>query len=141
MHSNFDTLDKGFDMIKTMALNSRFAFVEAHLITLDFCPFYVSQLEQGNRTNFNRIKETEEAIPYSQEAEDILPNSENDSSVASNFRLNNYQVPSQTTDTTSLNSVQASDYEDTESGRFVRHASVYNKKLLVLLHKEDFIQV
>ncbi|KAF5480859.1 hypothetical protein F2P56_001569 [Juglans regia] len=70
---------------------------------------------KGNRTNFNRIKETEEAIPYSQETEDILPNSEIDSSGASNFHLNNYRVPSQTTDTTSLNSVQASDYEDTES--------------------------
>ncbi|KAF3441067.1 hypothetical protein FNV43_RR19353 [Rhamnella rubrinervis] len=61
----------------------------------------------GNRTNFNRIRETEEA--------ETAPNSEIDSSVSSSFPPNNYQVPSQTTDTTSLNSAQASEYEDAES--------------------------
>uniref|UniRef100_A0A2N9IUD1 IPT/TIG domain-containing protein n=1 Tax=Fagus sylvatica TaxID=28930 RepID=A0A2N9IUD1_FAGSY len=64
----------------------------------------------GNRTHFNRIKETEEVVPYSQEIES---NSEIDSSVSS--YPNNYQVTSQTTDTTSLNSAQASEYEDAES--------------------------
>lgn len=36
--------------------------------------------------------------------------------MSSNFRPNSCQLPSQTTDTTSLNSVQASEYEDAESG-------------------------
>lgn len=70
---------------------------------------------KGNRTNFNRIKEPGEAIPYSQESEDIVTNSERDSSVSSSFHPNKFQVPSQTTDTTSLNSAQASEYEDAES--------------------------
>ncbi|EXB29454.1 Calmodulin-binding transcription activator 3 [Morus notabilis] len=60
---------------------------------------------KGNRTNFNRIKETEEA--------DIAPSS--DSSASSSFPTNSYRMPSQTTDTTSLNSAQASEYEDAES--------------------------
>ena len=83
---------------------------------MDFYSFYVFQLVQGNRKNFNRIKETEEAVPYSQETE---PNSEMDSSVPSCFLLNNYQVTSQRTDTTGLNSAQALDHVDTESGRFI----------------------
>lgn len=70
---------------------------------------------KGNRTNLNRVRETEEAIPYSQETEDLLPNSEIDSSASCSFHPNNSQVPSQTTDTTSLNSTQASEYEDAES--------------------------
>ncbi|OMO73091.1 IQ motif, EF-hand binding site [Corchorus olitorius] len=69
---------------------------------------------KGNRTNFNRVKENEEAIPYSQESEGTIPNSEMESSISSSFHPNNGQIPSQTTDT-SLNSVQASDYEDAES--------------------------
>ena len=36
---------------------------------MDFYSFYVFQLVQGNRKNFNRIKETEEAVPYFQETE------------------------------------------------------------------------
>ncbi|KAF3439335.1 hypothetical protein FNV43_RR17612 [Rhamnella rubrinervis] len=67
----------------------------------------VRLMMSGNRTNFNRIRETEEA--------ETAPNSEIDSSVSSSFPPNNYQVPSQTTDTTSLNSAQASEYEDAES--------------------------
>ena len=79
--------------------------------------FNVFQLDQGNRTSCNRIKETEEAVPYSQETE---PNSEIDSSGSSCFHPNNNQITSQNTDTTSLNSsAQASEYEDAESGRFV----------------------
>lgn len=70
------------------------------------------------------MKETEEAIPYSQETEDILPSSEIDSSMASSFPSNSYGVPSQTTDTTSLYSAQASDYEDAESGRCVKCLSL-----------------
>ncbi|KAK9271617.1 hypothetical protein L1049_001980 [Liquidambar formosana] len=70
---------------------------------------------KGNRTHFQRIKETEEANPYSQETEEVGTNSEMDSSMSSSFHPNNYQVPSQTTDTTSPNSAQASEYEDAES--------------------------
>ena len=65
------------------------------------------QLNQGNRNHYNRIKETEEA--------DIAPSSEIDSS-SSSFPPNGYRMPSQTTDTTSLSSAQASEYEDAESG-------------------------
>ncbi|XWS29530.1 hypothetical protein CRYUN_Cryun24cG0037000 [Craigia yunnanensis] len=63
---------------------------------------------QGNRTNFNCIKETEET-------EGIIRNSEVESSMSSNFHPNNGQIPSQTMDTTSMNSVQALEYEDAES--------------------------
>uniref|UniRef100_A0A5B6Z4F1 Putative calmodulin-binding transcription activator 3 n=1 Tax=Davidia involucrata TaxID=16924 RepID=A0A5B6Z4F1_DAVIN len=69
---------------------------------------------KGNRTNFNRIKETEDTIPNSQETEENVFNSEVDSSVSSKYLPYNYQVASQTTDT-SLNSAQASEYEDAES--------------------------
>ncbi|PSS26577.1 Calmodulin-binding transcription activator 3 like [Actinidia chinensis var. chinensis] len=69
---------------------------------------------KGHRANFNRIKEAEEAIPNSQESEEIVSNSEVYSSVSSKFKSYNYQVTSQTTDT-SLNSTQASEYEDAES--------------------------
>ncbi|XP_022751072.1 calmodulin-binding transcription activator 3-like isoform X2 [Durio zibethinus] len=70
---------------------------------------------KGNRTNFNCIKETEETIPYRQETEGIISNSEVESSTSSSLHPNNSQIPSQTTDTTSMNSVQASEYEDAES--------------------------
>ncbi|GKV52568.1 hypothetical protein SLEP1_g59145, partial [Rubroshorea leprosula] len=48
---------------------------------------------------------------------EIMPNSEMGSSISSRFLPNNCQVPSttHTTDTTSLNSAHASEYEDTES--------------------------
>ncbi|KAL9393544.1 hypothetical protein Peur_012829 [Populus x canadensis] len=71
---------------------------------------------KGTRTNFNRIKEYEEPIPYSQETEDMMPNSEMETSVSSSFRSNGYQVPTGTTDSTSMNSALASEYEDAESG-------------------------
>ncbi|KAK8673821.1 hypothetical protein V6N13_112132 [Hibiscus sabdariffa] len=72
---------------------------------------------KGNRTNFNRIKEIEGTIPNSLEPEGIIPNSEAESSISSNFNPNNSQIPSQTMDTASMNSVhvQASEYEDAES--------------------------
>ncbi|KAB1210236.1 Calmodulin-binding transcription activator 3 [Morella rubra] len=84
---------------------------------------------KGNRTNFNRMKETEEAIPYPQETEDILPSSEIDSSMASSFPSNSYGVPSQTTDTTSLYSAQASDYEDAESAYNHQASSAFHSYL------------
>ncbi|XVE83136.1 hypothetical protein DITRI_Ditri16bG0063300 [Diplodiscus trichospermus] len=70
---------------------------------------------KGNRSNFNCIKETEETIPYGQETEGIISNSEVESSLSCSFHPNNGQILSQTTDTTSMNSVQASEYEDAES--------------------------
>ncbi|KAH9718714.1 calmodulin-binding transcription activator 3 [Citrus sinensis] len=69
---------------------------------------------KGNRTNFNRTKVAEGATPYSQENEETIPNSEVEGSQSSGFHPNSYQMPSQTADT-SLNSAQASEYEDAES--------------------------
>ncbi|GLT43950.1 hypothetical protein SLA2020_178710 [Shorea laevis] len=69
----------------------------------------------GNRANFNHVKETEAAAPCSQEMGENVPNSDMESSVSSKFLLNNFQVPSPTMDTTSLNSAQAAEYEDAES--------------------------
>ncbi|KAE8704926.1 Calmodulin-binding transcription activator 3 [Hibiscus syriacus] len=71
----------------------------------------------GNMTNFSHIKEIEGTIPYSQEPEGIVPNYEVESSNSSNFNPNNSEIPSQTMDTASMNSVhvQASEYEDAES--------------------------
>ncbi|GFY87427.1 signal responsive 1 [Actinidia rufa] len=73
---------------------------------------------KGHRANFNRIKEAEETILNSQESEEIVSNSEVYSSVSSKFNPHNYQVTSQTTDT-SLNSTQASEYEDAESDDYL----------------------
>ncbi|KAF8406012.1 hypothetical protein HHK36_008092 [Tetracentron sinense] len=60
---------------------------------------------KGNKTNFGRARETEEVIPSSQIG----------SPMSSNFLTNYNRLPSQTTDTTSLNSAQTSEYEDAES--------------------------
>ncbi|XP_048232625.1 calmodulin-binding transcription activator 3 isoform X2 [Ricinus communis] len=70
---------------------------------------------KGNRTNFNRIKQYEDSTPYPQEIEDTLPHSEMDTSASSNFHHDSNQVPAQTTDTVSMSSAQASEYEDAES--------------------------
>ncbi|KAL3527718.1 hypothetical protein ACH5RR_012374 [Cinchona calisaya] len=70
---------------------------------------------KGNRANFNRIREAGEAIPNIQETEDDVPNSDVNSSSTSKFHSYDYQVTSGFTDTASLNSVQASEYEDAES--------------------------
>lgn len=68
---------------------------------------------KGNRTNFNRIREGD-SIPSSRQNEDVS-NSDVDSSAASRFQSFDYQRASPITDTTSLNSTQASDLEDAES--------------------------
>ncbi|KAM7529279.1 hypothetical protein LguiB_032689 [Lonicera macranthoides] len=70
---------------------------------------------KGNRTNFNRIKEAGEDIPNSVGTDDTIPHSDVDSSVSSKFHSYNYRVTSQTTNATSPNSTQASEYEDAES--------------------------
>ncbi|KAK1404188.1 Calmodulin-binding transcription activator 3 [Heracleum sosnowskyi] len=69
---------------------------------------------KGNRTHYNRTMGTEGAIPNSVE-EESTPNSDVDSSLSSKFQQYSNNVPSQTTDTTSLNSTQASEYADAES--------------------------
>ncbi|CAI9767012.1 unnamed protein product [Fraxinus pennsylvanica] len=69
---------------------------------------------KGNRTNFNRNREAE-VIRGSQETEEDIPNSEVDSPESSKFYRCDYRGTSQVTDTTSLNSAQASEYEDAES--------------------------
>lgn len=76
------------------------------------CPF------QGNRTHYNHTRGIEGAIPNSLEDES-MPNSDVDSSLSSKFQQYGYNVSSQTTDTRSLNSTQASEYGDAESGVFL----------------------
>lgn len=81
------------------------------LFSKEYLTFVFSQ---GNRTNFNRIREGD-SIPSSRQNEDVS-NSDVDSSAASRFQSFDYQRASPITDTTSLNSTQASDLEDAESG-------------------------
>ncbi|XP_030527486.2 calmodulin-binding transcription activator 3 isoform X3 [Rhodamnia argentea] len=64
---------------------------------------------KGNRMNIHRIKDTEEMISLSRETEASY---EINSSLSSNSHQNNYQVPSQTMDSSSP---QASEYGDAES--------------------------
>ncbi|XP_047325089.1 calmodulin-binding transcription activator 3-like isoform X2 [Impatiens glandulifera] len=68
---------------------------------------------KASRANFNRARETEVAIPVSKGNEETVLQSEADSSASSQL-YQNHQGTSQTTDT-SLNSAQASEYEDVES--------------------------
>lgn len=91
------------------------------LTCLDLCDICLSQ---GNRTHYNRAKGAEGSIPHALK-EESMPNSDADSSLSSKFQQYGYNVPSQTTDTTSLNSTQASDYADAESGVFLGHASLF----------------
>ncbi|KAL0396567.1 UNVERIFIED_CONTAM: Calmodulin-binding transcription activator 3 [Sesamum calycinum] len=66
---------------------------------------------EGNRTNFNRIRNAD-VIPDSRQTEESISNSEVDSSAR--FQPYDYQGASQATDT-SLNSTHASEHEDAES--------------------------
>ncbi|KDP46823.1 hypothetical protein JCGZ_24032 [Jatropha curcas] len=86
---------------------------------------------KGSRTNFNRIKEYENAMTCAQEIEETTLHSEMDTSVSSNFRHDSHQAPAQTTDTISMNSAQASEYEDAES--------VYNQQASSGFH--SFLEV
>ncbi|XP_049364623.1 calmodulin-binding transcription activator 3-like isoform X2 [Solanum verrucosum] len=70
---------------------------------------------KGNRTNFSRIREPQQVTPDLQETDEDVHSSEVDSSASTKFYPNDYQVNSQVTDTTSLSSAQASEYEDAES--------------------------
>lgn len=80
---------------------------------------HVVFLLQGNRTNFSRIREPQQVTPDLQETDEDVHSSEVDSSASTKFYPNDYQVNSQVTDTTSLSSAQASEYEDAESGIFL----------------------
>lgn len=73
--------------------------------------FIITNCIQGNRTNYNRIKHTDES--------EVAPNSDVDSSVSSSFPRNNYPRNSQALDTTSLINAPSSEYEEAESGTFV----------------------
>ncbi|KAJ1379892.1 P-loop containing nucleoside triphosphate hydrolase [Sesbania bispinosa] len=76
---------------------------------------------KGTKTNFRFAKENEESLPYAQQTYKIMPNTEMDTSLSSSLHPHSYQVPSQTIDT-SMNSAQASEYEEAESA-FNNHAS------------------
>ncbi|XP_074334877.1 calmodulin-binding transcription activator 3-like isoform X1 [Apium graveolens] len=80
---------------------------------------------KGNRTHYNRTKGAEGSIPHPLK-EESMPNSDADSSLSSKFQQYGYNVPSQTTDTTSLNSTQASDYADAESAYSRRSSSGFH---------------
>lgn len=84
---------------------------------------------KGNRTNFNRTREGAEPIPGAQGTEDDIPSSEVDSSSSSKFHPYNYRVAPQITDTTSLNSAQASEYEDAESAYTHQSSSSFHTSL------------
>ncbi|KAJ8769524.1 hypothetical protein K2173_005127 [Erythroxylum novogranatense] len=64
---------------------------------------------KGNKINFNHIKVCDQM----QKCGDTVPNSEADISLP--FYPHSYQKPTQTTDTVSMNSAHASEYEDSES--------------------------
>ncbi|KAJ0080909.1 hypothetical protein Patl1_12392 [Pistacia atlantica] len=86
-------------------------------LTSGFCSQDIDHFDllDGNRTSYNCIKATEETTPYSQEIEKTIPSSEIEGSMSSSFYPNNYHLPSQTTETTSLTSAQASEFENAES--------------------------
>ena len=77
---------------------------------------HLAQTNQGIRANFKCVKDNGETLPHAQETDDIMPKTEMDTSFSSGIHPNSYQVPSQTMDTTSMNSAQASEYEEAESG-------------------------
>lgn len=53
-----------------------------------------------------------------------MPNTEMDTSLSSSLHPHSYQVPSQTIDTISMNSAQASEYEEAESGISFVHSLI-----------------
>ncbi|KAF8404599.1 hypothetical protein HHK36_009486 [Tetracentron sinense] len=96
-----------------------------HMITMGE-PFTFRSCSQGNKTNFGRIRETEE----------VIPSSHTGSPVSSSFLTNHSHVPSQTTDTRSMNSVQTSEYEEAESDN--HQASSRLHSFLELQQSEDW---
>ncbi|XP_043719498.1 calmodulin-binding transcription activator 1-like isoform X2 [Telopea speciosissima] len=71
---------------------------------------------KGTKSTFGRIREAEEVVPSSQMS----------SPASSRFLTNHTQVPSQTTDSTSLNSNQTSECEDAESADNHQASSRYH---------------
>ena len=69
---------------------------------------------QETRAHFKSDKDNKESLPHTQQTEDVMPNTEMDSCPSSSFQRN--KVHSQTKDTTSMSSAQASEYEEAESG-------------------------
>ncbi|KAG4957889.1 hypothetical protein JHK82_043723 [Glycine max] len=76
-------------------------------------PVFQSQ-EKGTRANFTCAKENEENLPYAQQTDKIMPKTEMETSLSSTLHPHSYQVPSKTMDT-SMNSSQASEYEEAKS--------------------------
>ncbi|XP_077249923.1 calmodulin-binding transcription activator 3-like [Tasmannia lanceolata] len=81
---------------------------------------------KGNRTSFGHNRDSEE----------ISQSPQMGSPVSSNFLTNHNHLPSQTTDTSSLNNAQTSDYEDTEYGDNNQASSRYDS-FLELQQSED----
>ncbi|KAL2906110.1 Calmodulin-binding transcription activator 2 [Bienertia sinuspersici] len=81
---------------------------------------------KGYRANFNRFKETGEAITNAPEIQRIVCNSEADNFMNSGFQQNSCQLLSQNTDIRSLSNAQAqaSDYEDAESGSYQTKSTI-----------------
>ncbi|KAF7834300.1 calmodulin-binding transcription activator 3-like isoform X1 [Senna tora] len=78
---------------------------------------------KGTRAaNSKCAKDNEEAFPCAQQTDKAMPSTETDTSLLSSLHPNSYQVPSQTMDTASMSSAQASEYEEAESA-FNNHAT------------------
>ncbi|KAJ4715739.1 MYB transcription factor [Melia azedarach] len=73
---------------------------------------------QGNGKNIKSIKVNERATPSFQGNDETTPNSDVEGSQSSSFHPNNYQVPLQTKNMTSLNSAQSSAFMDALSDDF-----------------------
>ncbi|XP_023553566.1 calmodulin-binding transcription activator 3 isoform X2 [Cucurbita pepo subsp. pepo] len=83
---------------------------------------------QSSRANLNRIQGTDEAALFSRESEETTSHSGMDASKSCRFHPSNYQILSQTTEI-SLNSAQASEYEDAVSEYGNRESNVFHSFL------------
>ncbi|KAK6923395.1 IPT domain [Dillenia turbinata] len=84
---------------------------------------------KGNRTNFNRIRDAGVITPSEQDSEEHASNSEIDSSMSYSFQQNSYHLSSQNTDTVSMKSTQASEFEDAESAYNHQPSSTFHSFL------------
>ncbi|KAK7399555.1 hypothetical protein VNO78_10740 [Psophocarpus tetragonolobus] len=84
---------------------------------------------KGTKANFTSAKENEESLPYTQQTNKTIPKTEMDTSSSSSLHPHSYQVPSQTMDT-SMNSVQASEYEEAESDDQEKLPVIQDKKII-----------
>ncbi|KAI4325938.1 hypothetical protein MLD38_031299 [Melastoma candidum] len=69
----------------------------------------------SSKINAHRLNETDGYLPF-RETGTVERNYDMKSSLSSNFKQSNYQIHSQTMDTTCSNGIQVSEYEDVESG-------------------------